>query len=122
MITASTTLWVVTPIGHHMERYFIATLTCSSTTFRVQNSCGTIFVSVFFVMSKVPEKGTTMRGVLILTLTFVWEVSILQQVIGGQVLKERNNWKLSLLHGFGESGSKLSFWLSLSFRTLQLYQ
>lgn len=47
------------------------------------------------------------RGVLTPTSIFVKEVSIFQQTAGGQVLKERNNWKLSSQRGFGESPPKI---------------
>ena len=93
-VLVSTTLWAVTPVGHHGGRFLITlrSLTCSSATFRVQNISWTTFVGVFFVTLKVPERATILRGILILTLTFAQrEASILQRVIRGQVLKERNN-------------------------------
>jgi len=50
-----------------------------------------------------------LRGVLTPISIFANQASIFRQVVGGQVPKERNNWKLNLQGGFGESRSKIRY-------------
>jgi len=54
-----------------------------------------------------------LRGVLTPILILVKEASIFQQIAGGQVLKERNSWKLNSQGGFGDSPPKIRYHLPL---------
>ena len=118
------TLWVATPTTHHMGEHSIETRMCLKCIFLLQISCGTIFVSVSFGMSKAPEKPIYPRGVLTPILIFVKKASIFRQVVGGQVPKERNNWKLNSQGGFGESRSKMRYrspgWIPFRGRAIKI--
>jgi len=103
------TLWVATPTVHHMGEHSIEIPMCLKCIFLLRISCGTIFISVFFDMSKVMENAMNPRDILTPMLILVKEASIFRPVVGGQVLKERNSWKLNSQGGFGDSPPKTGY-------------
>jgi hypothetical protein len=76
---------------------------CNSVTFLLRIFYETISVSASFDMSKVLENARIPTGVSTLISIFAREASILRPVAGGQVRKERDNWRLSSQGGSGGS-------------------